>query len=32
VLLLDAVQREDRYRETMHRAINADKLLIVDAR
>ena len=30
VLMLEAAQRQDRYREVMHRAVNAYKLLIVD--
>jgi DNA replication protein DnaC len=30
VLMLEAAQRQGRYREVMHRAINAYKLLIVD--
>ena len=30
VLLLEAAQRQSRYREVMHRAINAYKLVIVD--
>jgi chromosomal replication initiation ATPase DnaA len=31
VLMLEAAQRQGRYREVMHRAVNAYKLLIVDA-
>jgi DNA replication protein DnaC len=30
VLMLEAAQRQGRYREIMHRAVNAYKLLIVD--
>ena len=30
VLMLEAAQRQGRYREVMHRAVNAYKLLIVD--
>jgi DNA replication protein DnaC len=30
VLLLEAAQRQGRYREVMHRAVNAYKLLILD--
>ena len=30
VLMLEAAQRQGRYREVMHRAINAHKLLVVD--
>src|SRR5260221_11346553 len=30
VLMLEAAQRQGRYREVMHRAINAYKLLVVD--
>ncbi len=30
VLMLEAAQRQSRYREVMHRAVNAYKLLIVD--
>jgi DNA replication protein DnaC len=29
-LMLEAAQRQGRYREVMHRAINAYKLLIID--
>jgi len=30
VLMLEAVQRQGRYRQAMHRAVNAYKLLIID--
>jgi DNA replication protein DnaC len=30
VLMLEAAQRQDRYREVMHRAVNAYKLLVID--
>ena len=30
VLMLEAAQRQGRYREVMHRAVNAYKLLIID--
>ena len=30
VLMLEAAQRQSRYREVMHRAVNAYKLLIID--
>jgi DNA replication protein DnaC len=30
VLMLEAAQRQGRYRKVMHRAINAYKLLIID--
>ena len=30
VLMLEAAQRQDRYRQAMHRAVNAYKLLIID--
>jgi DNA replication protein DnaC len=30
VLMLEAAQRQGRYREVMHRAINAYKLLVID--
>jgi hypothetical protein len=30
VLMLEAAQRQGRYRQTMHRAVNAYKLLIID--
>ena len=30
VLMLEAAQRQGRYREVLHRAINASRLLIVD--